>query len=128
MGRFARSKGAPPLSRTGRERGWGGSPPPLRIEHPVVIGRRVNLGRLESLPHVAPIEIPVSASPAKGRVVAAIRMLSTFREPGAWGAPARSPRWSPAVDSSSRGPSRREEPCNREVRASFSASYVDACP
>jgi hypothetical protein len=39
-----------------------------------------------SLPHDAPIEIPVSASPAKGSAVAAIRMLSAFENPARVGA------------------------------------------
>jgi hypothetical protein len=48
---------------------------------------RHELGRVWSpFRMTAPTEIPVSASPAKGSAVAAIRMLSTFREPGAWSA------------------------------------------
>jgi len=61
------------------------SPPPTRFEHPWSSVRRVD--RKVGVPSARrPIEIPVSASPAKGSVVAAIRMLFTSENP------AREPR------------------------------------
>jgi len=94
VGRFARSEGTRPLSTANRAReSFRGSPPPWRVEHPLVVGRRVP-GRVGDPSACRPTEIPVSTSPAKGSVVAAIRMLSTSRELGACPACA-GPRGSP---------------------------------